>query len=235
MISEELQDQAALYTLGTLDTSEAAAFELELRANSELRELVQDLRETVGALAYSASPVDPPADLKQRVLNQIASEKVARLTRASKPAWLPWAIAALLLLGCGWLYFNQQQLQRELAQERASSRVTQATVVALAPTPNGTAKSKAVVAWDAERQSGVIKITGLPTLSANKDYQLWAVDADHKDPVSAGVVRVDADGIARVEFRPVSTTLHVKAFAISVERAGGAEKKEGPIVLLGSV
>ena len=39
MISEEQQDQAALYALGLLGADEDAAFESELRANAELRDL----------------------------------------------------------------------------------------------------------------------------------------------------------------------------------------------------
>ena len=45
MISEEQQDQAALYALGLLGADEDAAFESELRANAELRDLVRELRE----------------------------------------------------------------------------------------------------------------------------------------------------------------------------------------------
>ena len=48
MISDEQQDQAALYALGLLGADEDAAFESELRANAELRDLVRELREAGG-------------------------------------------------------------------------------------------------------------------------------------------------------------------------------------------
>src|SRR5439155_8542710 len=67
-----------------------------------------------------------------------------------------------------------------------------------------------------------------------KDYQLWAVDAEHKDPISAGVVRVDKNGVAQIRFKPVEKAEHVKAFAISLEREGGVPKKKGPILLVGT-
>ena len=54
MISEEQQDQAALYALGLLGADEDAAFESELRANAELRDLVRELREAAGDLALTA-------------------------------------------------------------------------------------------------------------------------------------------------------------------------------------
>ena len=84
------------------------------------------------------------------------------------------------------------------------------------------------------RQSGVIRISNLPAPQPGKDYQLWAVDAEHKDPISAGVVRVDKNGVAQIRFKPVEKAEHVKAFAISLEREGGVPKKEGPILLVGT-
>ena len=45
MISEEQQDQAALYILGLLEPHEAAAFESELNANAELRDIAREFRE----------------------------------------------------------------------------------------------------------------------------------------------------------------------------------------------
>src|SRR6266511_813583 len=64
MISEEQQDQAALYALGLLGADEDSAFESELRANAELRDLVRELREAAGDLALTAPSLLPPASLK---------------------------------------------------------------------------------------------------------------------------------------------------------------------------
>jgi anti-sigma-K factor RskA len=105
--------------------------------------------------------------------------------------------------------------------------------VALAPANGAPASAKAVVAWEPAQQSGVITISGLPAAGNGKDYQLWAVDADHKDPISAGLVHIDENGIAKVRFKPIASANHVQAFAISLERAGGVPKAEGPILLVG--
>ena len=75
MISEEQQDQAALYALGLLGADEDAAFESELRANAELRDLVRELREAAGDLALTAPSLLPPASLKERVMGEIAMER----------------------------------------------------------------------------------------------------------------------------------------------------------------
>src|SRR6185295_14651347 len=70
MISEQQQEQASLYALGALGEAEARAFEIELRGNAELAELVRGLQRAADLLAASR-PVTPPAALKQKVLGRI--------------------------------------------------------------------------------------------------------------------------------------------------------------------
>ena len=239
MISDELQDSAALYVLGALDASETAAFEASLRTNTEVGTLVAELREAAGALALSAPEHKPSPALKQKVLRDIAAEKSRDLTstvveaRSSAAGWA-WAIAAMLMLFSGFLCYDRLQLRREIARAREIDPLLQASLVTLAPANGAPAEAKATVAWEPDRQTGVIKITGLPAAGRGRDYQLWAVDADHKDPVSAGIVHIDANGVAQMRFKPIAEARHVKAFALSLEREGGVPKAEGPILLVGN-
>jgi len=237
MISEEQQDQAALYVLGLLEPHEAAAFESELNANAELRDVARELREAAGSVALTVPPRTPPVALKERIMRQIAikpeAPTVVPLQRPSL-GWIPWAIAAGLAIFCGLLALDRVRLERQLADIRAMDPLMQTTFFTLAPSAPAPADAKATVAWQPGRQSGVIRISNLPAPEAGKDYQLWAVDAEHKDPISAGIVRVDKNGVAQVRFKPVEKAEHVKAFAISLEREGGVPKKEGPILLVGT-
>lgn len=235
MISEEQQDQAALYALGLLDADEDAAFESQLRANAELRDLVRELREAAGGLALTAPSLLPPASLKQRIMGEITTKRVVPMpTRRASFGWIPWAIAAGLAVFCGLLALDRVRLERQLADLRAVDPLMQTTFFALTSSAPAPADAKATVAWQPGRQSGVIRISNLPAPQPGKDYQLWAVDAEHKDPISAGIVRVDKNGVAQVRFKPVEKAEHVKAFAISLEREGGVPKKEGPILLVGT-
>src|SRR5207244_11838348 len=102
----------------------------------------------------------------------------------------------------------------------------------LRPAAPAPADAKATVAWEPGKQTGVIRISNLPAAQPGKDYQLWAVDAEHKDPISAGIIRVDKNGVTQVRFKPVEKAEQVKAFAISLERAGGVRKKEGTILVV---
>jgi anti-sigma-K factor RskA len=235
MISEEQQDLAALYVLGSLDANETAEFEATMRKDSGLRALVNDLRESSAALALSAPDRQPRPALKQRILRDIAMEKSR--DPGSSARWtsgLPWAIAAVLMIFAGFLAYDRVQLRRELEQAKNADPLASAKFVALAPANGAPTGAKAMVVWEPDRQTGVIRISGLPAAGSGKDYQLWAVDEDHKDPVSAGIVHVDANGVASVRFKPVVEARRVKAFALSLEREGGVPKAEGPILLVGS-
>jgi anti-sigma-K factor RskA len=237
MISEEQQDQAALYVLGLLEPHEVAAFESELNRNAELRDIARELREAAGAVAFAAPLQTPPASLRQRVMREITMKTEERtVVRLHRPSlgWVPWAIAAALAVFCGLLGLDHVRLKRQLADIRAADPLMQTTFYTLAPSAPAPADAKATVAWQPGRQSGVVRISNLPAPQPGKDYQLWAVDAEHKDPISAGIVRVDKNGVAQVRFKPVEKAEHVKAFAISLEREGGVPKKEGPILLVGT-
>ena len=237
MISDEQQDQAALYVLGLLEPYEAAAFESELKANAELRDIARELREAAGVVALTAPVQTPPASLKQRIMGEIGKTTEDRTIvplRRAPLGWVPWAIAAGLAIFCGLLAIDRVRLERQLADIRTVDPLMQTTFYALAPSAPAPADAKATVAWQPGSQSGVIRISNLPAPEPGKDYQLWAVDAEHKEPISAGIIRVDKNGVAQIRFRPVEKAEHVKAFAISLEREGGVPKKEGPILLVGS-
>ena len=96
MISEQQQEQASLYALGALPEAEARAFEVELRGNAELVDLVLSLQRAAGLLALSAPPVKPPPGLRNKVLQRI--DEIATGNKSAPPApsiaKMPHTIAA---------------------------------------------------------------------------------------------------------------------------------------------
>src|SRR5262249_27718798 len=156
------QDQAALYVLGLLEPQEAAAFESELNANAELRDIARELREAAGSVALTVPPRTPPASLKQRVMREIAmkhEEPGPILRERGSFGWIPWAIAAGLAVFCGLLALDRVRLERQLADIRAVDPLMQTTFFTLAPSAPAPADAKATVAWQPGRQSGVIRIS----------------------------------------------------------------------------
>lgn len=74
----------------------------------------------------------------------------------------------------------------------------------------------------------------LPPVPPNKVYELWWI-TEKDGPVRAAVFRPDARGVGRVEATVPAGAGALQAAAVTVERAGGVPKPEGPMVLLGQV
>ena len=244
MIDEAKQDLAAEYVLGSLDAGAAAAFEAELLADAELRAFADELRETTAALAHAAPPVLLPPALRERVLAGVRGESKAAPSAQAKSSglgYLPWAVAAGFAITAFAFWSERSELAKEVAALRAEALAlrtrdafSKMKIATLAAQNEAYAKGVAIVVWDAEKQRGVIKLTNIPRAAAGKDYQLWVIDPKYPQPVSAGVVPVGDDGLARVSFTPERAIRSADKFAISIERAGGAPAPGGPIVMLGN-
>lgn len=94
-------------------------------------------------------------------------------------------------------------------------------------------KATAVVLWDDAKQEGVLKVSDVPPNESDRDYQLWIVDPDQKQPIDAGVFHVEEKGVTKISFKPKAHVTEAKGFAVSLERKGGVTKAEGPMVLVG--
>ena len=94
-------------------------------------------------------------------------------------------------------------------------------------------KSEMLVVWDQKRSQGVVMLEKMPKVESDKDYQLWVVDPAKPNPVSAGVVTVDAKGFVKATFRPVETVSGEAKFALSIEKKGGVPKSEGQLLMVG--
>ena len=130
-----------------------------------------------------------------------------------------------------WMEANGRWMRTE-AQRRPTLR--QLAACQLEPPPDGTAQPRATVVWDPVQREGKLLVAQLTPPARGHDYQLWAVEEGRQEPVSAGLVRVDAQGSAAVDFQPAGPgDAKVSAFALSLERAGGSARNEGPILLLG--
>jgi anti-sigma-K factor RskA len=106
-------------------------------------------------------------------------------------------------------------------------------IATLASMLGNTPAAVAVAVWDPSRAQGVLEVSKLPALATEKDYQLWVIDAQYPTPVSAGVFVVDpATGEAHITFRANKPVHAIAKFAVSLERKGGAQSPQGPIVLL---
>jgi anti-sigma-K factor RskA len=121
-------------------------------------------------------------------------------------------------------------LADSLKQQNAQ---TQMEVTTLQSTVWEYRRSEMLVVWDSLRKQGVLMLDKMPRAETGKDYQLWVVDPQKPEPVSAGVVTVDDKGVVKTQFKPAEAVDKAAKFALSVEKKGGVTKKEGPVVFIG--
>ena len=88
------------------------------------------------------------------------------------------------------------------------------------------------MAWSQGQQRGILTVEKLEPPGPTQDYQLWVIDPKAPAPVSAGLLRVDEQGGARVEFNFAAPVGSADKFAISREKKGGSTTPEGPIMLI---
>jgi PAS domain S-box-containing protein len=75
MLSELLQDRAALYVSGAMLAPERESFELVLEFHKELRAHVAGLQEAMTTVARAqVKPIAPPAGLKERLLRSAVAQ-----------------------------------------------------------------------------------------------------------------------------------------------------------------
>jgi anti-sigma-K factor RskA len=78
------------------------------------------------------------------------------------------------------------------------------------------------VVWSPEKQTGYMRLRGLPKNDASKEsYQLWIVDESQDKPIDGGVFDVSADGEVVIPIDAKLKAMNPKLFAITVEKPGG--------------
>lgn len=257
MIDESKQELLVRYLLNEVDPSRADEIRAELEGDVELGDFVRQAEDAFASMAYLAPTMQPPAGLAQRI---IRSERNLSRTPApaarSKMVWsvVPWALAACFAIACVVLGLERTRLQKKaeqvgqelLALQQRNARVewelgmlqkkdvlAEIKIATLKAQVAAYEAATAVVVWDKNQKTGVLQLNKLPPPQPGKDYQLWVIDPNIPQPVSAGVLAVPNDGLIRTSFHPTGPIESAGAFAISVEKAGGAPKPEGQIILVG--
>jgi anti-sigma-K factor RskA len=248
-----------LYALGVLEGEEKAAIESHVPACAECAVKLAEARGRIALLAFSAPRVEPSAAVRERLMRQVhAAAEGSRAGRAQREPeraggffgrwWAAVLVPAciLLLFVAAHLRNENERLSRELAQEQATllqqqkqldeSRHAQALLeskdtvsVALAQQP-GMPKGDVRVMYNSKM--GMAMCDGwVEPAPANKSYQLWMVPMEGK-PVSAGMIE---GGPINPWMVKLPQGMAAKAFAVTLEPAGGMPQPTGPMVLVGPV
>ena len=243
MNNDSRQELLALHALGCIDQDETTAAENLLRSDTDSRALFRELEDSLAELALAVDPVEPPAGLRDRILDHLppraetspvdeSGAKVIAFPATATKAWIPWSLAACFALICGLVLQNNLSLRDELSTLASGPDLESIKVATLSSMMAAAPRAQAVAVWDGSLQEGVLTLSSLPPLEENKDYQLWIIDPRYENPVDGGVFNVSAQGETRYRFKSNQTIETISAFAVSLERKGGVPKAEGPMVLI---
>ncbi len=246
------RDLAAAYALGALDAGEAAAFEAQLAQDAELAKEVAEYREVAALLALAEPAAEPGSGLRARVLASVPPRTLlAAPTAKARSNWMPWAVAASLLLAA-WMGAGRAQVGRKLdtigakldeaytllSQRNTQVEAQQKTLDALlAPgvelyqlTASGDPTPGVQLFWNRKRNTAILHSFGVKPLPDNRTYQLWFIE-DGK-PVPSITFRPSTDGRARVEAIDMPSGGGVTAAAVTEEPLGGSPQPTSAIYLI---
>jgi len=174
------------------------------------------------------------------------------------PVWAPlWAVICLVLVVAGvWLAVDNRKLSRRLAEleithaqleasgrelKVATARAQAALNVLTAPETIQVDLSPAAArlvphgkAFYNPTGGLLFYTTNLLPLPVGRTYELWLVPTEGS-PVGAGVFNTDTRGNGQVILPSLPQGLAAKAFAVTIEPAGGVPAPTGPKVLIGLV
>ncbi|TAE94845.1 MAG: anti-sigma factor [Runella slithyformis] len=195
------------------------------------------LKDKIFAQMQFAEPAAPEQELPEEKEDQTEAKQIdfRPVVTKSTPLWSQISVAASVLLAvvAGWSvwqlsqYKSQtQQLTAEVATAKQNANYSEA-LTAMYQSPDnkvirlkGVEKSpeSAVVAfWNQKTREVTLNVQSLPTLAADKQYQLWAIVGGK--PVDMGMLDKDfAKKIIKMKIADGGAA----AFAITIEKDGGS-------------
>lgn len=217
-----------------------------MRAPQALRRRVLD--------AVRAEAAENPARGTARGAADVGTFRPERPARA-RWGWVTWGLAAAACLIAVVGVLERQEatrrgreltaareelarLQARLDEERRWADVLtapRAVTVQLAATPDGSPNLGARATYDPETRRALVVFSNFTAPTGN-DYQLWAILKT--GPSSLGLVRADSTGHAVVRLADAGDPASLAAFAVSLEKEGGAPTTTapaGPVVMVGKI
>jgi anti-sigma-K factor RskA len=252
MNNERFEDLKDAYVLGALPEEERRDFEDYLAAHPERQAEIDELGAVAGLLAFSPQELEPPEELRSRVMAVVEAEAAPRRDRRPSvfirfgqyigARGLALGAAALLLIGLlSWNLLLQGQvedlqgevqssqgqvrdLQAQVEDAQDQRRLRQSPTIELEGSWADQGANAEVASIDENR---VILVTkDMPSVPDDRTCQIWVIKGDVPKP--SGLFQPDWNMTAT----PITTPIEkADAIAITVEPAGGSEQPTSDIVL----
>jgi anti-sigma-K factor RskA len=227
-LDETLEALAGEYVLGTLAPDERLEAQTLVAQNTEFAAAVDQWTRRLAPLLLAARSVEPPAELRARILAGIdklagAGNTVVDLKKRLG-FWRGAALAATAVAAALALF---------IAFKPALAPGPGNYVAVLQPEGPGPAFVASI-----DLKDGTISVKRLGSeAEAGKSYELWAVGGGRANPQSLGVIdaslRIPASQLGKVD----PATLDETVFAISLEPQGGSPTgaPTGPVLYTGKL
>ena len=235
------RDDAGSYVLHALPDDEHARFEAHLATCAECQREVADLQVAADTLPLAAVQVDPPPELRERIMTIVRSEAellAAAGARADEPAaapaakaprrrrrWalslrpLPAAMAASALVAAGVIGGIV------LTGGNDTKTVTGTVQIASAPA----ARASLQLSDDATK----LQVRRMPPPPAGKVYQVWLKRPNQDPAPTTALFRTDSSGSADIEIQR-GRLKGVDQVLVTAEPDGGSMKPTSAPVIVAS-
>ncbi len=252
MNNERFEDLRDAYVLDALPEGDRRAFEEYLAAHPERQAEIDELGAVAGLLAFSPHELEPPEELRDRVMAAVEAEAaprpdrrpslLARIGRFVGTRGLALGAAALLLIGLlSWNLLLQGQVEElqgdvQSSQERAQNlqaqvvdaknqqQLQQSPTIQLGGSWADQGANAEVASIDENQVILVAK--NMPSVPDDRTCQIWVIKGDVPEP--SGLFQPDGNMTAT----PITTPLNeADTIAVTVEPAGGSEQPTSDIVL----
>ena len=251
-ICEELQELYPAFALDAVDPQDKQRIEDHLRTCRNCPEIVDGYRSVADLLPFSVPMVEPPSDLKARVLTATVSPIPVTPPRVSiwqtlvagfsnslrSPAFA--AVTMLLVVGLAiWNILLQNQVNQQLAaNQQMSSEMTRqralVSTIAYADTQpkhleatNAAPQAIGRLYAAPDLNALALIVYDMPTLPSNQVYQIWLIDPSG-NRTSGGTFAVDSAGRGWVLIRAPKSLDNYQGIGITVEPLGGSLQPTGP-------
>jgi anti-sigma-K factor RskA len=239
------------YALHALSPEETAVVDDYLATHADAADDMAALKEAAAMLPYSLPPLTPSPQLRLRLMADVYRDALtesgeqppapqpipiarARTRRSGGVVW-PFAAVILLVLSLGfgsWAVALNRDLsgKNQVIATQSSAIASAGTTKPLSAT-SANVPARGEVLRLANNQAAVLTISGLPTLSNGKVYEVWFIAG--ATPVGAGLFSPNPDGSWSGLVHGDVTS--AQAIAISVEPSGGSPAPTGDIVAKGAL
>lgn len=217
---DEIRELLAPVALGAATPEEEQTVEAHVRRCDACAGELAELRSAVGELAVEVPQVEPPPELRRRVMDAVRAEidsRPAPLRPARRGAlgWLrPWPVVAALAVAVAALIGWNVALQRGNGGE--------GRVVAVA-SPAGASGTVRFL----DDGGAVVRVRNLPALGPGRAYELWTIRGGK--PRSEGFASVGPGGEVVVSAADLAGA---SAMAITPEPLGNVRAPTGAQVVV---